>query len=307
VGKYLLQRLLATVPVVFGVTIAVFAMLHLVPGDPVQMMLGEFQTSPEQVEQLQAQLHLDEPLPQQYGRFVVGAAQGDLGYSIRSKRPVWDEILDNLPSTIALTMAGLSVAATIGIALGVIAAVKQNTWADLSAMVISTLGVSMPSFWLALMLIFLFSLRLQWFPVTGGGGLDHLVLPALTLGLGASAIIARLTRSTMLEVLRQDYITTARAKGLRGSAVVLRHALRNAMIPTVTILGLQFGQLLAGTVVIETVFGRPGIGRLIVSAILEKDFPLVQGIVLFVAVSYVVVNLLVDLTYAVLDPRIRYG
>jgi peptide/nickel transport system permease protein len=307
VGRYLLQRLLATVPVVIGVTIAVFAMLHLVPGDPVQMMLGEFQTSPEQVEQLQAQLHLDEPLPQQYGRFVVGAAQGDLGYSIRSKRPVRDEILDNLSSTIALTLAGLSVAMTIGITLGVIAAVKQNTWADLSAMIISTLGVSMPSFWLALMLIFLFSLRLRWFPVTGGGGIDHLVLPALTLGLGASAIIARLTRSTMLEVLRQDYITTARAKGLRGSAVVLRHALRNAMIPTVTILGLQFGQLLAGTVVIETVFGRPGIGRLIVSAILEKDFPLVQGIVLFVAIAYVVVNLMVDLTYAVLDPRIRYG
>jgi peptide/nickel transport system permease protein len=306
-ATYLLHRLIATVPVLFGVTVAVFAMLHLVPGDPVQMMLGEFQTSPEQIARLQAQLHLDEPLPKQYSRFVVGAAQGDLGYSIRSKRPVSTEIGDNLPSTLILTVAGLSVAAVIGITLGVIAAVKQNTWADLSAMIISTLGVSMPSFWLGLLLIFTFSLKLRWFPITGTGGLDHLVLPALTLGLGASAIIARLTRSTMLEVLRQDYITTARAKGLRGATVIARHALRNAMIPTVTILGLQFGQLLAGTVVIETVFGRPGIGRLIVSAILEKDFPLVQGIVLFVAVAYVVVNLAVDLTYAFLDPRIRYG
>ena len=169
------------------------------------------------------------------------------------------------------------------------------------------LGVSMPSFCLGLLLIFTFSLKFEWFPATGGGDFRHLVLPAVTLGLGASAIIARLTRSTMLEVLRQEYIVTARAKGLRGSVVVLRHALRNALIPTVTILGLQFGQLLAGTVVIETVFGRPGVGRLIVSAILEKDFPLVQGIVLFIAISYVLINLLVDVLYAVLDPRIRLG
>ena len=306
-GKYLTQRLLSTIPVLIGVTIAVFSMLHLVPGDPIQMMLGEFQTSPEQMAQLQSQLHLDEPLPQQYGRFVTGAMQGDLGYSIRSKRPVMDEIKDNLPSTIILTLSGLAIALTIGLTLGVIAAVKQNTWVDLTSMVVAMLGVSMPSFWLGLLLIFAFSLKLEWFPATGGGDLRHLVLPAMTLGLGASAIIARLTRSTMLEVLNQEYITTARAKGLRGSVVVLRHALRNALIPTVTILGLQFGQLLAGAVVVETVFGRPGIGRLIVSAILEKDFPLVQGIVLFIAISYVVINLLVDLLYAVLDPRIRFG
>lgn len=306
-GYYLIRRLLATVPVVLGVTVAVFAMLHVVPGDPIQMMLGEFQTSPEQVERLQAQLHLDEPLPQQYGRFVLGAFQGDLGYSIRSKRSVTSEIADNLPSTLILTLSGLSVAVVVGVTLGVMAAVKHNTWADLAAMVVATLGISMPSFWLGLLLIFAFSLRLRWFPVTGDGGVAHLVLPAVALGLGASAIIARLTRSTMLEVLRQDYIVTARAKGLRGSIVVLRHAMRNAMIPTVTILGLQFGQLLAGAVVIETVFGRPGIGRLIVSAILEKDFPVVQGIILFVAVAYVAINLLVDLIYATLDPRIRYG
>ncbi|HMM42791.1 MAG TPA: ABC transporter permease [Thermomicrobiales bacterium] len=306
-GRFLIQRFLATIPVVLGVTIAVFAMLHLVPGDPVQMMLGEFQTSPEQIEKLKAQLYLDEPLPQQYGRYLTNALQGDLGYSIRSKRPVMDEIKDNLPSTLVLTLSGLGVAIVIGMSLGIVAAVKQNTWADLSAMIIAMLGVSMPSFWLGLLLIFAFSLKLEWFPATGGGDFRHLILPAVTLGLGASAIIARLTRSTMLEVLRQEYIVTARAKGLRGSVVILRHALRNAMIPTVTILGLQFGQLLAGTVVIETVFGRPGIGRLIVSAILEKDFPLVQGIVLFIAISYVLINLLVDVLYAVLDPRIRLG
>jgi peptide/nickel transport system permease protein/oligopeptide transport system permease protein len=306
-GRYLLHRLLATIPVVLGVTIAVFAMLHLVPGDPIRIMLGEFQTSPEQVALLEAQLHLDEPLPQQYARFLAGAVQGDLGYSIRSKRPVMDEITDNLPSTLILTLSGLLIAVVIGMTLGIIAAIKQNTFADLIAMVIAMLGVSMPSFWLGIMLIFAFSLRFQWFPATGGGDLRHLVLPALTLGLGASAIIARLTRSTMLEVLRQEYIVTARAKGLRGSAVILRHALRNALIPTVTILGLQFGQLLAGTVVIETVFARPGIGRLIVLAILEKDFPLVQGIVLFIAIAYVLINLLVDMLYAVLDPRIRLG
>ncbi len=306
-GRYLTQRFLVTIPVVLGVTVAVFSMLHAVPGDPIRMMLGEFQTSPEQVAQLKSQLHLDEPLPQQYGRFIAGAVQGDLGYSIRSKRPVLDEILDNLPSTLMLTLVGLSIAVLFGMTLGVFAAIKQNTWGDVSAMIMAMLGVSMPSFWLGLLLIFTFSLRLGWFPATGGGGIDHLVLPALTLGLGASAIIARLTRSTMLEVLRQDYITTARAKGLPGSIVILRHALRNALIPTVTILGLQFGQLLAGTVVIETVFGRPGIGRLIVGAILEKDFPLVQGIVLFIAIAYVLINLAVDLLYAVLDPRIRYG
>ena len=306
-GRYLIQRLLSTIPVILGVTIAVFAMLHLVPGDPIRIMLGEFQTSPEQVALLEAQLHLDEPLPQQYLRFLSGAVQGDLGYSIRSKRPVMTEITDNLPSTLILTFSGLLIAVVIGMTLGIVAAIKQNSFIDLFAMMVAMLGVSIPSFALGIMLIFAFSLRFQWFPAAGGGDLKHLVLPALTLGLGASAIIARLTRSTMLEVLSQEYIVTARAKGLRGSAVVVRHALRNALIPTVTILGLQFGQLLAGTVVIETVFARPGIGRLIVSAILEKDFPLVQGIVLFIAISYVLINLLVDMLYAVLDPRIRLG
>ena len=303
---YLVRRLLSTIPVLFGVLLLVFSMLHLVPGDPVKMMLGEFQTSPEQIAKLQSQLHLDEPLPQQFGRYVWNALHGDLGTSIRSNKPVTKEIMDNLPATLQLALAGLLIAGVLGISLGVLAAIKQYSWVDAGSMLIALIGVSMPSFWLGLLFIFALSLKVHLFPATGGGDLRHLVLPAVTLGLGASAIIARLTRSSMLEVMRHEYVTTARAKGIRESRVIIRHALKNALIPVVTIFGLQFGQLLAGTVVIETVFGRPGIGRLIVDAILNKDFPLVQGIVLVVAISYVVVNLIVDLLYAFLDPRIRY-
>jgi peptide/nickel transport system permease protein/oligopeptide transport system permease protein len=306
VNAYIARRLVQAIPVLFGVSLLVFSMLHLVPGDPVKMMLSEFATNPEQMETLRAQLHLDEPLPQQFGRFVAGALRGDLGYSIRSKRPVTTEIMENLPATIELTLAGLLVAVLIGVPLGIVAAVRQHSWADTGSMMLALIGVSMPSFWLGLLMIFAFSLHLRLFPATGGGDLRHLVLPAVTLGLGASAIIARLTRSSMLEVLRQEYVTTARSKGLRESSVIARHAFKNALIPVVTVFGLQFGQLLAGTVVIETVFSRPGIGRLIVGAIIAKDFPLVQGIVLVVAVSYVLVNLVVDIAYAFLDPRIRY-
>ena len=305
--RFLMGRLFATIPVLLGVSFLVFMMLHLVPGDPVRIMLSEFQTNQQQIDLLRSQLHLDEPLPQQFGRFVFNAAQGDLGLSIRSKRPVRSEIAENIGSTLQLAVAALVIAAIIGVTLGIVAAIKQNSWLDFAPMVLALGGVSMPSFWLGLLLIFLFSLRLGWFPATGGGDLQHLVLPALTLGLGASAIIARLTRSSMLEVLRQEYMTTARAKGLRESLVVLRHGLKNALIPVVTIFGLQFGNLLAGTVVVETVFARPGIGRLIVSSILAKDFPMVQGIILLTATAYVLVNLLVDITYGLLDPRIRYG
>ncbi len=304
--RFVLKRLLAAIPVLFGVSIAVFSMLHLVPGDPVKMMLSEFQTSPEQIALLRAQLHLDEPLPQQFGRFLWSALHGDLGYSIRTKRPVRDEILDNLPSTVILTLSGMTVAIVMGIVLGIIAAVWQNSWFDTFSMLLALLGVSMPSFWFGLLLIFTFSLKLRWLPATGGGDFAHLIMPAVTLGMGASAIIARLARSSMLEVLRQEYIMTARAKGLRELLVIIRHGLKNALIPVVTIVGLQIGQLLGGTVIIETVFARPGVGRLIVNGILEKDFPLVQGIVLLGATSYVLVNLVVDMTYALLDPRIRY-
>ena len=305
--RYISSRLLVTIPVVFGVSLAVFSMLFLIPGDPVKMMLSEFATNPEQIARMRAQLHLNEPFAEQFGRFVWGAVRGDLGSSIRDRRPVTTEILEVLPATLQLSLAALVLAAALGIALGIIAAVHQNSWWDLGSMVVALVGVSVPSFWLGLLLIFLFSLRLEWLPATGGGGLDHLLMPAFALGLGAAAIIARLTRSSMLEVLRTEYMTTARAKGLGGPSVVLRHGLLNAIIPIITIFGLQFGSLLAGTVIIETVFGRPGVGRLLVNAILNKDFPLVQGIVLFVAAGYVLINLAVDVVYAAVDPRIRYG
>ena len=304
---YLARRVLAVVPVLFGVTLAVFSMLFLVPGDPVKMMLAEFVTTPDQIAQMRAQLHLDEPILQQYGRFVGNALRGDLGTSIRSRRPVAVEIADNVGSTAQLALASMAIAIGLGIPLGLIAALGRNSWLDVASMVVALLGVSMPSFWLGLLLIFAFSLHLGWFPATGGGDLLHLILPSVTLGAIASAIIARLTRSTMLEVLGQDYVRTARAKGLAWWGVVVRHALKNALIPVVTIFGLQFGNLLAGAVIVETVFSRPGLGRLIVGGILAKDFPLVQGTVLFVATAYVLINVLVDVAYAFLDPRIRVG
>jgi peptide/nickel transport system permease protein len=306
VVRYISGRVLATVPVLFGVTLAVFSMLYLIPGDPVKMMLSEFATSPEQIARMRAQLHLNEPFVRQYGRFVWNAVHGDLGDSIRDRRPVSTEILELFPSTVQLAFTALALSGALGISLGVLAAIRQNSWADVGAMMVARLGVSMPSFWLGLLLIFVFSLHLGLLPATGGGGLDHLFMPALALGAGAAAITAALTRSSMLEVLRMDYIVTARAKGLAGASVILRHGLANALIPIVTIFGLQAGQLLAGTVIIETVFGRPGIGRLLVNAILNKDFPLVQGVVLFVATVYVCINLAVDVLYAAVDPRIRY-
>ena len=304
---WILRRVLAVVPVLFGVTLAVFSMLFLVPGDPVKMMLAEFVTNPDQVAQMRAQLHLDEPILQQYGRFVANAARGDLGTSIRSRRPVTTEIGENVASTAQLAVAAMLVAVAVGVPLGLLAALSRNSWLDVTSMGTALLGVSMPSFWLGLLLIFVFSLHLAWFPATGGGDLRHLVLPSITLGTIAAAIIARLTRSSMLEVLGQDYVRTARAKGLGGFSVVVRHALKNALIPIITIFGLQFGNLLAGAVIVETVFSRPGLGRLIVGGILSKDFPLVQGTVLFVAAVYVLINLLVDVAYAYADPRIRLG
>ena len=304
---YLARRFLAVIPVLFGVTLCVFSMLFLVPGDPVKMMLAEFVTTPDQIAQMRAQLHLDEPILKQYGRFVGNALRGDLGTSIRSRRAVSTEIGENVGSTAQLAVASMAVAVAIGVPLGLMAALLRNSWLDAGSMVVALLGVSMPSFWLGLLMIFAFSLHLGWFPATGGGDLRHLVLPSVTLGMIASAIIARLTRSSMLEVLGQDYVRTARAKGLAWWGVVVRHALKNALIPVITIFGLQFGNLLAGAVIVETVFSRPGLGRLLVGGILAKDFPLVQGTVLFVAAAYVMINVLVDIAYAFVDPRIRFG
>ena len=303
---YVRGRLIAAVPVVLGVSVAVFLMLHLVPGDPISVMFADSPLPPEQIAMLRQQLGLDDPLPVQYARFIGKAVQGDLGRSIRTNRPVLQEILNQLPSTIQLTVAAMGVAVLVGMVLGCLAALGRNTWLDGVSMAVALLGVSMPSFWLGLMLIFLFSVALGWLPATGEGGLERLIMPALSLGLFAAAVIARLTRSSMLEVLGQEYVRTARAKGLRERVVVIRHALRNALIPVVTMVGLQAGILLSGAVVTETVFSRQGLGRLIVNGILAKDFPLVQGAVLFTALIYVLVNLAVDLAYAWVDPRIHY-
>jgi ABC-type dipeptide/oligopeptide/nickel transport system permease component len=303
---YLAGRLLSLVPVLLGVTILVFGMLHLVPGDPVIAMLGDTGAPPQEVERLRTELGLNDPLYEQYGRFLARAVTGDLGRSIRSNRKVVDEIGSQLPSTVELAVASMLTAIAIGVALGAIAAYRHNTWVDTTTMLLALLGVSMPSFWLGLILLFVFAVWLGWLPVTGQGGLERLILPAATLGFILSAPIARLTRSALLDVLSQDYVRTARAKGLREFTVVVRHALRNALIPVITIVGLQFGALLAGAVIVETVFARQGIGSEVVTAILNRDFPLAQGVVLLMATSFVLMNLLVDLLYGWLDPRVRY-
>lgn len=306
--QYILRRLLISIPVLFGISVLVFLSLHLSPGDPVQMMVGpEVAISAEEMQQLREEFGFNDPLPVQYWRYISKAVQGDLGRSVRSNRPVTQQLLDAFPSTLQLTIASMVVALSIGITIGVLAAIFRNTPVDGGVMVFAVFGISMPSFWLGLMLIFLFSLRLGWFPATGQGGLERLVLPAVTLGVAEAAIIARLTRSGLVEVLSQDYVRTARAKGLRESSVIVRHALKNALIPVVTVVGLQFGALLAGAVIVETVFARAGIGQLTVDAILNRDFPTVQGAVLFFAVIYLLVNLVVDILYGYLDPRIRYG
>ena len=303
---YIRSRLLIAIPVLWGVSTLVFGMLHLTPGDPVELMLSQSGATRKTVEQMRTQLGLNDPLPVQYVRFLGNALQGNLGDSIISDQPVVKLILTQLPSTLELAATGMAIGILLGGVLGIIAALRPNTFSDYGTMIVAMVGVSVPSFWLGLLLIFFFALRLGWFPATGQGGWERLILPATVLGLGVAGMIARLVRSSMLEVLRQEYVTTARAKGLFEWRVVFRHALKNALIPTVTMVGLQFGQLLSGAVIVETVFSRQGIGRLAVDAILRKDFPLVQGTVLFIAVMYLLSNLFTDICYSYLDPRIHY-
>lgn len=301
-------------PVLLGVSLAVFSMLHLLPVDPVEMLIMDSTTgtaptsgvTDEMMESLRHELGLDRPLYVQFGSFVWNALHGDLGMSFRNNRPVSEMLAEQLPYTIRLALAGLGTSIVLGLTLGILGGLRPNSWIDNVSTLLATFGVSMPSFWLGLMLIYIFALRLQALPALGVGSPQALLLPAFALGFQGSAIIARLTRSSILEIMGSEYITTARAKGVRESFVVLRHALRNALIPVVTVVGLEFGSLMSGAVITETVFGRPGIGRLAVRGILEKDFPLVQGFVLFIAVIYVLSNLIVDLCYAWLDPRIRY-
>ena len=305
--RFVIHRLLALIPLLIGVSFIVFMMLQLVPGDPVMMMLGEFSmATTKDVEAMREQLGFNDPLYIQYWNYFKGLITGDLGTSMRTKKPVIDLILARLPSTFELTFFGLLFAIIFGTSLGIIAALKHNTFIDYFTVVIALLGVSIPGFWLALLFIFLFSIRLEWLPITGSSPLS-IIMPCLALGLWAGGTIARLVRSGMLEVLQSDYVRTARAKGLYKHRIILVHALRNALLPVVTIFGIQFGHVLAGTVIIEAVFARPGLGLMMVNAIVAKDFPLVQGTIMFIAGAYIVVNILVEVIYTYLDPRIRYS
>jgi peptide/nickel transport system permease protein len=305
VRRYLLSRLAQLVPVVFGVVTIVFLLIHLIPGDPVEIMLGESAVA-AQKEELRRDLKLDRPIAAQYAEFLGGLATGDLGVSFRSREPVLREILSRFPATLLLAAASLLVAVSIAVPLGILSAMRRHSWLDHFSAFLAMLGLSMPNFWLGPLLILVFSIHLGLFPVGGYGTARHLVLPALTMGTGMAAILMRMLRSSLLEEIHQEYVRAASAKGLSRRAAVLRHALGNSLIPVLTVLGLQFGALLAGSVITETIFSWPGIGRLTIQAIDARDYPLVQGCVLFIALCTVAVNLATDLLYSRLDPRIRY-
>ena len=306
-GRYIAGRVLSSIPVLWGVATIVFFLMRILPTDPAKLMLYETGASAADIARLRHQLGLDAPIYLQYWHYLVSIVHGDFGQSFYTKQQVTTMLAAQLPATAELAIIGMVISVALGGTLGVLSAVHQGSWIDMVSMVLALAGLSLPSFWLGLMLIFFFALRFPIFPSLGTGGLSHLVLPGLTLGVGGAAIIARLTRSSMLEIMRQEYVVTARAKGLAERVVTVRHALRNALIPTVTIVGLQFGYLLGGTVVVETVFSRQGIGRLAVTAITGRDFNVIQGWALLVAAVYIVVNLLVDVSYAWLDPRVRYS
>ncbi len=299
------RRLLLTLPVLLGVATLVFSLIHLIPGDPAQAMLGEA-ASLEDVAELRGKLGLDQPLLAQYGSFLAGVARGDLGRSLRTNQPVTETIVERMPATAELALAAMLVAVSIAIPLGIVGAVWRGTVVDHAAMTLALAGVSIPNFWLGPLLALVFSVELGWLPVSGRDGLASLVLPAISLGAALAAILARMTRATLLEELRELYVLAARARGASRARAVLRHAFRNSLIPVVTLLGLQFGAVLTGAVITETIFAWPGIGRLLIQSIGFRDYPLVQGCILFIAITYVGVNLLTDLVYGVIDPRIRY-
>jgi len=304
--KYLSSRLFFSIPNILVITLIVFLVIHLVPGDPAEIYLGEARSTPELLAQIRHRMGLDRPLHVQYISYMWDLFHGNLGSSLYTNQPVTNEILSRLPHTVELTISALGVAIILGLGLGILAAVMRNTWVDSLSMIIALVGISMPVFWMSLLLILFFSVHLRWLPAFGEGSLDRLVLPAIALALLSASTLARLVRSSMLDVLSQDYIRTAASKGLARSKVILRHGLKNAMIPIITIIGLQFGQLLTGAVLTETIFARRGLGRYYVEAILNKDFPVIQGLTLLIAVTYILINIIVDLAYLILDPRIRY-
>ncbi|MEE9276182.1 MAG: nickel ABC transporter permease [bacterium] len=302
--RYILRRIALLIPVLWGVSTLVFIVTHVIPGDPVDLMLGET-ARPAQYEALRSALGLDRPLLVQYTDFMVGLLRGDLGDSLHQKRPVLDALIERLPATAELTAAALAVALLVALPLGAAAARRAGSLVDLASGALAVLGASLPVFWLGPLLIIFFSIGLGWLPVSGRSGPLSLVLPALTLGMGLAAILMRLTRSSLLEIFPQDYLATARAKGLSERRVLWVHALKNACLPLITIVSLQFGALLSGAIITETVFAWPGVGRLTIQAIAARDYPLVQGSVLFIALVYVTATFLADLAYAWLDPRVR--
>ncbi|WHY83932.1 ABC transporter permease [Neobacillus novalis] len=304
--QFIVNRVLSGIVVIFGISIFSFLLIHLIPGDPVKIMLG-INASPEQVVKLTRHLGLDKPLLVQYGQYITNVIQGDFGTSLKTGRPVLVEILERFPETVKLAVFGLLISVVIGISLGILAARFKDSIIDKLCTAFATLGVSIPSFWLAILLVMIFSVQLSWFPIANGTGLRDLILPAITLGVVASTMIMRLTRNGMIEVLSNDYIRTARAKGLRNHLILFRHALRNVLIPVVTVIGLQLAGLLGGTVIIEQVFNWPGLGTLAVGAIFSRDFPLIQGTILFMGVVYITINILVDVLYSIIDPRVDMG
>lgn len=304
--RFIASRAAAAVPTLILISFLVFMVLRLVPGDPVRLMFGLTPPPEQEIAKIRNEMGLNEPALKQYFSFMQRTLKGDLGHSFRTRQSVSVMIKERLPRTLRLALMGTVIATTLGVALGVLAAATRGSWTDTLMMSSAVLGVSVPSFWLSIMLMLIFSVKLQWLPVAGSSSFKHLILPAVTLGLSSAAVLARVTRSSMLEVLGSDYVRTARAKGLSERVVIYRHALKNAMIPVVTILGLQIGGQLSGALIAETVFGYAGIGQLAVQALNTRDYPVIQGVVLLTAVGYVLVNLVVDLAYGLVDPRIRF-
>lgn len=306
--RYIARRALALVPIMIGVTIVTFVVLRVIPGDPIQALIDERSAGMDEatIRSIRAQFGLDQPLPVQYGKFVVDAVRGDLGRSFATRQPVSSEIVSRLPATARLAAAAMVIAVVAGMLLGILAAVRRSTWVDSASMVGALSGLSIPVFWLALLLQYVLSVRAGILPASGYGEWRNIIMPAMALGAAPAAVIARITRSAMLEVIGSDYVTTARAKGVAERVVIWRHALRNALVPVITILGLQIGGLLSGAVITETIFNWPGVGRLLIDSILKRDFPMVQGGVVVVAGIFAVVNVATDLVYGAVDPRIRY-
>lgn len=298
-------RLLTSIMVVFGSLVLVFLIVYLLPGDPVYSILDPSAASPEEIELLRQQLGTDKPLYRQFGDYVMNMLSGDFGKSLLNDEPVLPKIWEHAPATLQLAAASTLIAAVVGIWLGVLSAIHRDRWIDMAARIVGLFGISMPTFWSGILLILLFSITLGWFPAMGSDGWQTLVLPACALGIVGSGFVVRLVRNSMLEVINEQFIVTLRAKGLSERLVMYRHALRNALIPALTMIGVLSGELLAGTVVIETVFSRQGIGRIISDALMAKDLPVVQGVIFFSAILYVVINMLVDLSYALIDPRVR--